>query len=140
MRVRSACTLAVMVALILFAGCKQGPTEAQLFEEAKKYQEQSNFPAAIESYQQIVKRFPRSAQAPQCQFMIGYLYANHLKNMDMAKEAYSTFIKNYPENELIKDAQWELDHLGKDVNEIEELNKVLTSRADTARAKADTAR
>ena len=140
MQVRRACTLAVLAVAILVVGCKKGPTQEQLFDEAKKYQEQSNFSAAIDSYQEIVKRFPRSPQAPQCQFMIGYLYANHMKNMDMAKNAYATFIRNYPEHELVKDAQWELDHLGKDVNEIEELNKVLTSRADTVKAKADTAR
>ena len=140
MQVRRACTLAVLAVAILVVGCKKGPTQEQLFDEAKKYQEQSNFGAAIDSYQEIVKRFPRSPQAPQCQFMIGYLYANHMKNMDMAKNAYATFIRNYPEHELVKDAQWELDHLGKDVNEIEELNKVLTSRADTVKAKADTAR
>jgi outer membrane protein assembly factor BamD (BamD/ComL family) len=139
MRVRSACTLAIMAVVIFSVGCKKGPTEAQLFEQAKKYQEQSNFAAAIDSYHEIVKRFPHSPQAPQCQFMIGYLYANHLKNLDLAKEAYSTFIKDYPEHELVKDAQWELDHLGKDVNEIEELNKVLTNRPDTAKTKADSA-
>ena len=140
MRIRRVCTLAAMVLVVLLAGCKKGPTQVQLFEEAKKNQEQSNFAAAISSYQEIVQRFPRSPEAPQCQFMIGYLYANHLKNMDKAREAYQTFIRNYPEHELVKDAQWELDHLGKDVNEIEELNKVLISRSDTAKAKADTAR
>jgi len=69
--------------------------------------------------------------------MVGYLYANHLKNMDMAKQAYATFIRNYPEHELVKDAQWELDHLGKDVNQIEELNKILSK--DSTGAKTDTA-
>ena len=140
MQVKSVCTIAVMALVVLFVGCKKGPTQEQLFEEAKKYQEQSNFAAAIGSYQEIVQRYPRSAEAPQCQFMIGYLYANHLKNMEQARQAYQTFIRNYPEHELVKDAQWELDHLGKDVNEIEELNKVLTGRSDTAKVKADTAR
>ena len=138
MQVRRACTLVIVMIAVLFSACKKGPTQEQLFEDAKKYQEQSNFVAAISSYQEIVERYPHSPQAPQCQFMIGYLYANHLKNMDMAKQAYATFIKNYPEHELVKDAQWELDHLGRDVNEIEELNKVLTNRADTAKVKADT--
>lgn len=127
--------LIVMVAVV---GCKKGPSESELFEKAKQLQESNDFQGAIAAYQQIVKDHPKSPQAPQCQFMIGYLYANHLKNMDMAKGAYRDFIKLYPEHQLVKDAQWELDHLGQDVNEIEELNKIL-AKDGGAGAKVDTA-
>jgi TolA-binding protein len=130
-------TLLVLALGLVFTACKSGPTEQALFEKAKKFQEESNFNGAIDAYQEIVKRFPKSTQAPQCQFMVGYLYANHLKNEDMARKAYQTFIRDYPEHELIKDAQWELDHLGKDVNQIEELNKILSK--DSTAAKSDTA-
>jgi len=131
--------LALVIAVAMsLAACKKGPTQDQLFEKAKQAQEESNFVGAIEAYQQIVKLFPKSPQAPQCQFMIGYLYANHLKNMDMARKAYQDFIHSYPEHELIKDAQWELDHLGKDVNEIEELNRMLGK--DSAKEKSTAVR
>jgi TolA-binding protein len=126
-------TLLVLILLVAVAGCAKGPDQAQLLEKAKKAQEESNFQGAIDAYQDIVKRFPKSPQAAQCQFMVGYLYANHMKNMDMAKQAYQTFLHNYPEDALVKDAQWELDHLGKDVNEIDELNKILAK--DTTAAK-----
>ena len=127
----------VFMAVVLVTGCKTGASQQQLFEQAKKCQEESNFTGAVEAYQEIVKRFPKSPQAPQCQFMVGYLYANHLNNIEMAGEAYKTFIREYPEHELVKDAQWELDHIGKDVNEIEELNQILAR--DSTQAKADTA-
>jgi len=126
-------TLLVFVLMVAIAGCAKGPTQEQLFEKAKKAQEESNFQAAIDAYQDIVKRFPKSPQAAQCQFMVGYLYANHVKNLDMAKQAYQTFLRNYPDDALVKDAQWELDHLGKDVNEIDELNKALAK--DTTASK-----
>jgi outer membrane protein assembly factor BamD (BamD/ComL family) len=132
---RKTCMFLILVLAIAAVGCKMGPTQEELFEKAKKYQEESNFPGAIQAYEDIVKRFPKSPQAPQCQFMVGYLYANQLKDMGKAKGAYQLFIRNYPEHELVKDAQWELDHLGKDVNEIEELNKIL---AKDSTAKADT--
>jgi TolA-binding protein len=137
MRLGRTLALVLLALAVAVAACKKGPTQQELFDKAKKYQEESNFQAAIDCYQEIVKRFPKSQQAPQCQFMVGYLYANHLKNLDMAKQAYQTFIHNYPENELVKDAQWELDHLGRDVNEIEDLNKILGR--DSATAKSDTA-
>lgn len=117
--------LLIMTILIGVAACKKGPSQQELFDRAKKFQEESNFDGAIAAYSEIVERFPTSAQAPQCQFMMGYLYANHLKNIEKAREAYHTFVRNWPEHELVKDAQWELDHLGKDVNEIEELNRIL---------------
>jgi TolA-binding protein len=128
----------LLIVVVALAGCKKGPSETELFDKAKKLQEANDFQGAIASYQEIVKDYPKSPQAPQCQFMIGYLYANHLKNMDMAKGAYRDFIKLFPDNQLVKDAQWELDHLGQDVNQIEELNKVLT-KDGAAAGKADTA-
>jgi len=137
MRLGRTLALILLALAVVGTACKKGPTQQELFDKAKKYQEESNFQAAIDCYQEIVKRFPKSQQAPQCQFMVGYLYANHLKNLDMAKQAYQTFIRNYPEHELVKDAQWELDHLGRDVNELEELNKILGR--DTTSAKSDTA-
>jgi len=130
-------TLLVLILMAAIAGCNRGPSQEQLFEKAKKAQEESNFPAAIQAYQEIVKHYPKSPQAAQCQFMVGYLYANHMKNLDLAREAYQTFLRNYPEDALVKDAQWELDHLGKDVNEIDELNKILAK--DSTGAKSDTA-
>ena len=125
MRLGRTVAVSLLVLVVAVAACKRGPSQAELFDKAKKYQEESNFQAAIDCYQNIVKSYPKSQQAPQCQFMVGYLYANHLKNIEMAKQAYQTFIHNYPEHELVKDAQWDLDHLGKDVNEIEELNRIL---------------
>jgi outer membrane protein assembly factor BamD (BamD/ComL family) len=133
MRTGKTIAVSLLVLAVAMAACKRGPSLPELEDKARKYQEESNFQGAINCYQEIVKRFPKSQKAPQCQFMVGYLYANHVKNTEMAAEAYRTFIHNYPEHELVKDAQWELDHLGKDVNEIEELNKILGH--DTAAAK-----
>lgn len=127
----------ISIAAMLVAGCKSGASQQELFDQAKKCQEESNFTGAVDAYQEIVKRFPKSPQAPQCQFMVGYLYANHLNNIELASEAYKKFIRDYPEHELVKDAQWELDHIGKDVNEIEELNQILSR--DSTQTKVDTA-
>ncbi|MCB9366591.1 MAG: tetratricopeptide repeat protein [Calditrichaeota bacterium] len=124
--------LAGALSLVWIAGCQSGPGEQELFDKATAAQEQSDFPTAIKAYQDLVSKYPKSTYAPKCQFMMGYLYANHMKDTAKAKAAYQDFIKNYPEDQLIKDAQWELDHLGMDVNEIEELNKMLETSDTTA--------
>ena len=122
---------------LLFAACKSGPTQQELFEKATVAQERSDFKGAIDAYHEFVSQYPDAPDAPKCQFMIGYLYANHLDNDASAAEAYEQFIRLYPENVLIKDAQWELDHLGMDVNEIDELNQILGSDGDSTAAETD---
>ncbi len=119
--------LVLFSGLLLAAGCKSGPTEQQLFDTATSAQEQSDFPSAIKAYEELVQKYPKSNFAPKCQFMIGYLYANHLKDEAKARTAYQDFIKSFPEDNLVKDAQWELDHLGQDVNQIDELNQLIGS-------------
>jgi len=51
MQIRRACTLMILVSLVVFGGCKKGPSQEQLFEDAKKYQEKGDFQAAIETYE-----------------------------------------------------------------------------------------
>ena len=124
---------AIFVGAIVLVGCKSGPTEQELFEKATAAQEQSDFPTAIKAYEELVLKHPKSTYAPKCQFMIGYLYANHMKDVEKARTAYQTFIKSFPEDNLVKDAQWELDHLGQDVNQIDELNKMIGTPDSTAK-------
>lgn len=126
-------SLSVFLICITLTGCKKGPSEQELLQQAEMYQEQSDFTAAVTAYKQFVEHYPEAEKAPQCQFMVGYLYANHLDSVAAAQQAYRDFIRMYPEHELIKDAQWELDHLGMDVNEIEELNEALGAGEDTVK-------
>jgi TolA-binding protein len=126
-----ACCVGLFSLAIFASGCGKGLSERQLFEQAKKYQEEGKFTEAVAKYEELVKRYPRSSQAPQCLFMVGYLYANHMTDYEKARMAYETFVKKYPNDPLIKDAQWELTHLGQDVNHIRELNELLQRSADT---------
>jgi TolA-binding protein len=78
-----------------------------------------NFVKSIEAYNQLIEKYPDSQLVIQAQFMIGYRYANDLKDLEKAKEAYSLFLQKYPEHELAPSVQWELDHLGQDISDIE---------------------
>jgi TolA-binding protein len=72
---------------------------------------------ALQLHQRLVETYPESEFAPQARFMIGYINANDLKNYDAAKVAYEDFLKHHAENELAESVRWELEHLGKDINE-----------------------
>ncbi len=74
---------------------------------------------AVAAYQHLVEKFPQSKYQAQSLFMIGYIYANHLKDFNKAKEYYNRFLEKYPQHELATSVQWELEHLGKDISEID---------------------
>jgi TolA-binding protein len=79
---------------------------------------------AVEAYDRIVSAYPDSIRrAAQAQFMIGFVYNNYMQDTAKARIAYETFLSKYPEHDLADDVQWELKYLGKDINEIPELQK-----------------
>jgi TolA-binding protein len=66
------------------------------------------------------KKYPDSEKTPNAIFMIGYIYANELQDNDKAREAYEYFIENYPDNVLVQSARWEIENLGKSLEEIQQ--------------------
>lgn len=79
----------------------------------------AQFDKAVATYERLVEKFPQSKYQAQSMFMIGYIYANHIKNFEKAKASYDQFIAKYPQHELTASVQWELEHLGKDISEID---------------------
>lgn len=73
---------------------------------------------AIRCYRRIVEEYPTHPTASGAQFLIGFLYNNELKNYDSAKIAYEQFLKMYPDNPMAPSAKFELDNLGKEPNQI----------------------
>jgi len=76
---------------------------------------------AIRCYRRIVEEYPTHPTASGAQFLIGFLYNNELKNYDSAKIAYEQFLKMYPDNPMAPSAKFELANLGKDPNQIMDL-------------------
>jgi outer membrane protein assembly factor BamD (BamD/ComL family) len=81
--------------------------------------QKEQYEKAIAAYERLLEKYPQSSSQPQALFMIGYIYANHLKDFDKAKQYYNMFLEKYPEHELLTSVQWELEHLGKDISEID---------------------
>jgi len=83
-----------------------------------------DFQQAIAAYRKVTKDFKGSQQEAHAQFMIGYIYANVLNDLDSARQEYMAFMENYPKHELTPSVKFELDFLGKDINEIPVLKHI----------------
>ncbi len=85
-----------------------------------------NLKKAIEIYGEIVDQYPDSEQAPKALFSIGYIYANELGENEPATKYYSKFIEAYPDHEMAPSVEFELKYLGKSLEEIPELQHLLS--------------
>ncbi len=83
-----------------------------------------DFDNAILSYQKVVDNFLGSSKEAQAQFMVGYVYANYLNDIENATVYYKLFLEKYPEHELAPSVQFEMDNLGRDINEIPVLKHI----------------
>ena len=120
----------LLVALLVITGCSNKSSEEELFSKAKAAQESRDFAAAVEAYKQVVQNYPEGERADEAQFMVGFLYANDIGDTTAARDAYQVFLDKYSERSdegMVMSARWELDNLGKNVDEIEEIMSFSTT-------------
>lgn len=78
-----------------------------------------DYQKSVEAYKLLIKKYPKSNYVIQSSFMIGYRYANDIKDLGNAKKYYQEFLNKWPNHELASSVKWELEHLGKDISELE---------------------
>ncbi len=110
--------LILILGSLLYLSCSAKLSEDEYYQKAKQEYGKNNYQQAIENFKKITEYYPDGKRAPESLFMLGFIYANDLKKYDLAKQYYTEFIKKYPENELVDDAQYEIENLGKDPNEL----------------------
>ncbi len=119
--------------LILFlAACSSKLPEATYYQQAKKTYTAQKFDQAVENYKALVEHYPESKHRAESLFLLGYINANDIKDYDEAKKYYEQFINEYPKHELITSARYELENLGKDVNEIPFLKNISSDSSQAA--------
>ena len=83
-----------------------------------------DFEKALEEYRIVLNDYKGSKEEALAQFMIGYIYANVLKDLDKARSEYQVFLDQFPKHELFPSVKFEIDYLGKDINEIPALKHI----------------
>ncbi len=107
-------------AYISYADSNKDKPEAPgyLFKAADLAMNLNQADKALELYNRIYYEYPDYEKAPECLFLMGYVYENYLQNFGKAKEIYEEFIKKYPDNEFTDDAKVSIDNLGKSPEEL----------------------
>lgn len=108
-------------ALILFlfiAACSSKLSEEEYYSKAQENYANEKFELAVENFKGIVDNYENGKHNAEALFMLGFINANDIKDLDEAKKYYTAFIEKYPNHELADDAQYELDNLGKDINDL----------------------
>ena len=107
--------LALMVGL---AACSKERDEKQFFAEAQGYMDSQQWQKAADTFTAMYNKFPNGVFAAKSLFMIGYINANHLNDLEAARQHYATFVEKFPDHELVTAAKYEMDHLGKAPDEL----------------------
>ncbi len=108
----------LMLGSLLFLACSGKLSEEEYYQKAKDAYGKQNFSQAIDNFKKITQYYPKGKHAAESLFMLGFINANDLKKYDEAKKYYSEFIEKYPKHELADDAKYEIENLGKDINEL----------------------
>jgi TolA-binding protein len=109
---------AIFLSFILVFACSGKLTEQEYYTKAKEAYTVMKFDVAIHNFKELVQYYPDGEHSAEAMFMLGFIYANDLKQFDLAKEYYGQFVKKYPNHDLADDAKYELETLGKDINDL----------------------
>jgi|BarGraIncu00222A_1022003.scaffolds.fasta_scaffold69371_1 outer membrane protein assembly factor BamD (BamD/ComL family) len=77
-----------------------------------------SFMIAIRYYKRILKDFSEKPEAESALFMMGFIQANEINQLDSARISYMTFLKKYPGSPMISSVNLELNNLGKTPDQI----------------------
>ena len=87
----------------------------------------NDIPSALAALRSTIDNYPETDDGVKALFMMGFVYANHLGEFDAAQQAYQEFLDSYPNHELIPSVKFELENMGKKVEDIDILKDVVNA-------------
>ena len=101
--------LCILMTPILICGCShfnEGHQAASTFEEANNYFSQGSYQASLDTYGQIIEKYP--ATADRVLFEMGIIYAhpkNEQKDYQKSLECFQKLVKDYPGSGYRQDSE-----------------------------------
>lgn len=108
----------LLVGVVLIVGCGKKMGEKEYFDMAYQFMGKEQWSESEKYFQKILDEYPEGEFSSKALFMVGFVNANYLKNFDKAQQYYSNFLQKYPNHDLADDAKYELENLGKDINDL----------------------
>ncbi|PCJ83416.1 MAG: hypothetical protein COA57_11320 [Flavobacteriales bacterium] len=69
------------------------------------------YTSAISFLERLNEHHPKYAKAPECFFLIAFVYDAYLSRKGKAKEMYEKFIEQYPDHHFADDAKASIEHM-----------------------------
>jgi len=67
----------------------------------------------IQYYRDIVNHYPDHQYAPQALFMIGFVYAEELRDTKRARQTFDELLQKYPDSDVVDSAKWMIENIDK---------------------------
>lgn len=96
---------------------KQPRSEEELFTLA---QNTDDAITRLGYYSELVFQFPDGDHADEAQFMVGFIQAEEMGNLDAARNALERLLSKYPDSDLRESAEWMIENMGKETPPLEE--------------------
>jgi TolA-binding protein len=97
-----------------------------MFQIGAIYMNNTNqYDQSVGSYVRVFEDYPDSPDAVKALFMAGFVSATYSGAYEQAEGYYRQFLEKYPNHELVPAAEFELENLGKDVEEIDALKGIV---------------
>lgn len=89
--------------------------EDEIFTAAKAEKDPES---RILYYRGLLQKYPDSPKCAQARFMIGFIYADQMKDFPKAREAFQDMIDHHPQDELTASAKWMIDNMEKNLEDL----------------------
>lgn len=93
-------------------------TENYIYKAAETANSLKKYQAAIDLYNNYYLNFHDHEKAGSCLFIQAFIYENQLNDLANAERIYKLFLNEFPNHELVNDAKFSLENLGKPVEEL----------------------
>jgi tetratricopeptide (TPR) repeat protein len=89
-----------------------------LFKAAEVAKSIQTFPKSLSIYDWLIDKYPNYDKTPTAMFLKGFIIENNLGNDSLALVSYKEFMAKYPNDDLVDDAEFLIQNLGKTDEEI----------------------
>jgi outer membrane protein assembly factor BamD (BamD/ComL family) len=118
--------------IMTFISCSNKMSELDYYNKANELMSSENWEGAEENFQKILDNYPKGEHSAKALFMIGFINANYTNNLEKARKYYTKFLEKYPDHDLADDAKYEIENLGKNIEDLPFLQDEAAQNADTA--------